>query len=710
MTQTLANGWRVLQDVHDSGERLGLYRDAVQLDVLGAELSEWTPIDRLVHLQLELSGTPYWGRELRHFNQAPWWYRNEFDVAQTALGALTFLRFEHADYYASVWLNGEFLGTHEGYALPFEFDVSDVIRPGANVLHVRVSSPWDEKVAAGDDGRRFAQIVRGMAKGTYEHDDGFIQRDVNPIGLYGAVAVRFSPRIRVRRPRVSYEWDSPAQVRVRVTGAIDAVGPAADQVTLTISDPDGAVVGTATSAVAPDTTYGETLVVTDVRRWETWDRGEQPLYTVQVACGGEAESVRTGFRSIEMVRTEDETTLVLNGHPLFVRGSNYFSDAYLSSVDEARYRRDLEAARRAGINLLRIHVHTERPVFYELCDELGIGLMQESDFNWMHPTSPAWSERLVKIFSDTVELLLPSPSVLLWSCMNEPAAEPGAADADLHAFFKDVRPGPQLVGVLRSQDPSRPYIRSSGTVSDADSGDSHTFFGSLHGEDTHYTDIDGHVEFFNSEFGMDAPGDAKNLRATGRLFERIGALAPLIPAIQHYQYRFLKYYIDHYRVQKFRPCSGYMQFTLTDLAPTSFYGVIDWWGDPKAGYRALEESNQPVAVILEQTAGRTRAVWLVNDTLQELADVEVSWRVTSADGDVVAEGADIVSCPANGGVAVTSLEFDASKGHIDVELRALIAGGQAAVNRYVDVFGHPIHPAGHPTRISHEFGVRLFSA
>ena len=42
-------------------------------------------------------------------------------------------------------------------------------------------------------------------------------------------------------------------------------------------------------------------------------------------------------------------------------------------------------AKAAGFNLVRVHVHVELDVFYALCSELGIAVMQDSEYNWMHP-------------------------------------------------------------------------------------------------------------------------------------------------------------------------------------------------------------------------------------------------------------------------------------------------------------------------------------
>ena len=106
----LSQGWRVLQDVHDTGERMGLFRPDYNTLARGPAMSDWEPIPRLAHLQLLLAPQPYFGRELRYFNEAPWWYRLEFATPAQARQAT--LRFEGVDYFAKVFLNGQLLGEH----------------------------------------------------------------------------------------------------------------------------------------------------------------------------------------------------------------------------------------------------------------------------------------------------------------------------------------------------------------------------------------------------------------------------------------------------------------------------------------------------------------------------------------------------------------------------------------------------------------------
>ncbi len=114
------------------------------------------------------------------------------------------------DYYCKVWLNGVYLGSHEGYSAPFSF----FTRRGSTEKR---KEPTDRK-KSGHHGmtrlqqnrqeRRTFLIYRNMVKGTYEHSDTFIQRDVNPVGIYGSVSLRIQKGTGfAENPEFSYQLD-----------------------------------------------------------------------------------------------------------------------------------------------------------------------------------------------------------------------------------------------------------------------------------------------------------------------------------------------------------------------------------------------------------------------------------------------------------------------------------------------------------------------
>ena len=70
------------------------------------------------------------------------WFKTSFKVPEEYAGKRLFLRFNGVDYYADVWLNGQFIGSHEGMFNPFEFDITDKVRlDGENILVVRDNAP-----------------------------------------------------------------------------------------------------------------------------------------------------------------------------------------------------------------------------------------------------------------------------------------------------------------------------------------------------------------------------------------------------------------------------------------------------------------------------------------------------------------------------------------------------------------------------------------
>jgi beta-mannosidase len=91
------------------------------------------------------------------------WFRREFHYRRH--GEFFSLHFDGVDYYSDVYLNGEHLGHHIGYFDPFEFDVTKTIRPGKNILAVRVDSPYE---APGPDGWH---MRKRLIKGVLNHHD-----------------------------------------------------------------------------------------------------------------------------------------------------------------------------------------------------------------------------------------------------------------------------------------------------------------------------------------------------------------------------------------------------------------------------------------------------------------------------------------------------------------------------------------------------------
>ena len=162
----LDDGWEILHDVHGTGDRLRIFDPAFRPTSFNA-VSLWERLDHLGHLQVVCDPSPFGGRHLRSFNDGAWWYRVRFTVPRdwAADGGPVTLRFDGVDYAATAWLNGQLIGSHEGYWQAFAFDVTAALGPDENVLVVKVTSPWDDEIFADDTERRTLGVVRHLLKG-----------------------------------------------------------------------------------------------------------------------------------------------------------------------------------------------------------------------------------------------------------------------------------------------------------------------------------------------------------------------------------------------------------------------------------------------------------------------------------------------------------------------------------------------------------------
>lgn len=722
----LTSGWHVTQDVRQLGEAEGWYKPDFAAD--------WQPIDRLVHLQLLLAPQPYFGRNLRYFNDAPWWYRTEFstrDVSEMAT-----LRFEGVDYFAKVWLNGTLLGEHEGYADPFGFEVGKLLlKDKPNVLVVEVSSPWDHQYAILTD--PVFSVVRNLLKGSYEHADTFVQRDVNPVGIWRPVKLLFHDELReADPPDVTASLSSDQQkATVKVAWTVFNDGPSMDvdyvvHVRLHDTEKDAATTTRSVHLQEGINTLEQTAVIPSPQLWTTWDRGSQPLYeaSVEITHAGSAKlssSVEFGVRTVELHRTADETRFSINGKPVYLRGATYWPDLYLSNMNRARYERDIQAALRAGINAFRVHVHTENPDFYEICDRAGIVVIQDNDLNWVFPTDTQFNSRAIQHFGTLIKILRNHPSIIAWVAMNEVFwGEKGMEELTKNLKKSDAKAiGAQLIAEASRLDPSRPVIENSGISNDLASGDTHDYRGSLNGGNSTYFDIYGTPEDglgsppkLVTEFGVDAPPAISSLHTIPEAAARLSDVLPHVAELHDYQYRLLKYYIEHYRIHKYSPNAGYFQFMWIDFSPQSFYGVYDYWGVPKTeglggGLRAMMESNQPVGIFMEHTT-KPFALYAVNDSLADLGNCVAHWRVTSSEGGVVAEDSQSVQIGPDSGQKIRDFTFAMKEDKTyNVELDLSSADGKIlAHNIYVNPFQPQPRPKGYPDRMDDELGMRLWWA
>lgn len=346
------------------------------------------------------------------------WYQRTFDHAPPAAapGGRTFLRFGAAAQRATVWLNGELLGSHEGGFTPFAFEVTGRLRARGNFVVVKV-----------DDTRRREAIP---TVNTDWWNYGGLTREVRLVET-PAVFVR---NAAVRLARASENRPQPApQTRQTIEGWVEVDG-ARGPVAVTVEIPEA---GGARATVKTDAAGRARFRFP--ARVALWSPGSPRLYDVVVSLSG-GDSVRdaVGFRTIE-ARGAD---LLLNGRPVFLRGISAHEEAP-GRGGRAATRTDDEAllglAKQLGCNFVRLAHYPHNDEMTRAADRMGLLVWSEIPVYWTiaweNPDTLADARRQL---GEMVARDLNRASVILWSVANETPVTP-ARTRFLRALVDDAR-------------------------------------------------------------------------------------------------------------------------------------------------------------------------------------------------------------------------------------------------------------------------------
>jgi beta-mannosidase len=668
--------------------------------------TDWTESQTIVdstHIQPVLyPDNPYWGDRLRAINEQAWFYRRTFELGESFDRVR--LRFGGVDYYADVWVNDEPVGTHEGAFVPFTLDVTDVVQPGENALVVRVTSPWDPPNPGGS--YPSDHVLRGMVKGTYEHGEGLIPPNVNPLGIWRPVWLLLDEGISIDRVRIQTQIDGEVRIETTVTNTGAQTWRGTLRLKISGENHDGPGVSAMVAVLLPTgtRTVEHTMSIPEVRLWWPWDHGDPNLYRLEASIHDSALAEVFGVRTVRLTRTKQQFVYHINERPVAIRGVSYMPALYLSQVDRDWIERDLQRVCEANLNLLRVHVHVSPPDLYDLCNRMGLLVIQDFELSWVHEPSPEFEARARVLQREMIAMLHNHPAIITWMCHNEPTM----------IFTRrenlEKHPDPALYADALEQDPTRPVFIASGQL-EADverSGDAHTYYGAFWS--SRYTDIYKRHYVFNTEFGCEIPASATTLRVYPDVWERTQHLERQIESLWQYQAELIRFHVEHFRRLRASGCAGYIAFWLADLVPQVGCGVLDSDRIEKGGYAALKQASQPLHVALEHDGRKAKAIWVFNDTVERYQNTSLHWQVFDAQGVLRLEESATFNIESNRAQAVTKLNWTLSRNDCDRVLLTLHdADGQLlAENAYTRPLYPPRRPRGYPWKFDPYLGCKVF--
>lgn len=594
--------------------------------------------------------------EATSLNFDEWTYVRRFEVDADP-GARTFLECDGLDYFADVWVDGTWVGHHEGMFSTSEFDVTDALGAGPDhELVIALSCPWRV------DDRQFFLQPSGVGtvwiknteymKGNLLHYwDGLplSGNAVFPFGLWGDVRIAVRSGVLLRRiatatlevghdgavVELACEWwssgDDTGERTVSVEVAPDNFEGPPQTHAIRV---DGLAPGTSETR--------HRFVVADPVLWWSWDTGLPNLYRVTATDHATRSRAvtRLGIRTLS--RDDRDRAYYLNGQRLFLRGVWYpFADIYPSSPVESEQRRDVDMLVDANINHIIVFTYVEKVALYDACDERGILIFQELPFHQLGPMKVLepgypryqrfWDWSLGEV-RNIVRQRRGHPSVVTWCPFAETLKDgEWMWGADYTEYVLAIE------AIVRHESPDTMYHRSF-----CDFDESHIWNGGFaYGE---FWDHYDHDSTFVSEFGAISLPVVETLReympdgslwdrpelAEGRLRLPIDAeeyafrfsfdypglativwrmyhwadrhpasLDRFVDAVQWYQAMGLRYAAEAYRRNRYDQIVGCRTWSYRENLPGAHFTVVDHRQRPKQGYFGLAAAYEPVLLTLD---------------------------------------------------------------------------------------------------------------
>lgn len=626
------------------------------------------------------------------------WYRKHFKLNRKFEGKRVSVNFGGIDYAADIWLNGNYIGFHEGYFQAFSFDVTDsILFNEDNVLTVRVNSPLEK---TGTDWSLHKRLIKGI----FSHHDtrpggAWSDRgqEQNTGGIWAAVDLEIYDIAHIQQVKISPKLESNNQ---KATAVVELdINLAQDEnlsTTVLLSlNPHNFLSSTVASTQQHITlTPGENHVTFSIdienpKLWWPWDQGKANLYALEMTLLNNAKVIDKtrevfGFRTIEY--DDDKKIWLFNGKRIFLRGTNYIATQWLSEMSPVRYGRDISLMKDANINTIRVHAHVAAKEFYRQCDEEGMLVWQDFPLQWGYSDELRFHDNAIRQAKEMVDGFYNHPSIFSWSLINEP---PWDADWMVYKYtqYNDQQNKElteKMYAQIKPYDTTR-YVHAFSSTAE------HPWLGWYSGS---WLDFNKPSTVpIVAEFGAQAlPGldglrkifDEADLWPTSQeqwdkwayhnfqhreTFENAKLdmgknPAEFVKNSQVYQAKLIKLAAESYRRQRYTPVNSIFQFMFVEDWPSMNWGVVDYWRIPKLGYYALQQAYQPVlpSIAWEQEhfkLGETVnfKLWAINDLLQDFPQADFDYSLRHKNQILKTESFK-VDIAADSGVQVKELIWD----------------------------------------------------
>lgn len=361
-------------------------------------------------------------------------YQREFEIPGQWAGMNITLHFGGVSSAFYVWVNGKFIGYSEDSCLPAEFNITDKLISGKNIVSVKVFRWSDGSYLEDQDHWRLSGIQREvllMAEPEISISDIFVQAPLDK--EYKNSNLQIRPKIKNANNQdvkgytleaMLYGSDGKAvleqPMKKDLSAIVNEAYPRIDNVRFA-------------------------LMEAQIENPLKWTAETPNLYTLVFSLKDkdgkllEAKSMRIGFRSVE---TSGDGKILVNGKPIMLYGVNRHDHSRYNgkAVTREEMLEDILLLKRFNFNAVRTSHYPNDPYWYDLCDEYGIYVVDEANLEThglgsYYSNQPEWNNAFMERGIRMVERDKNHPSVIIWSLGNESGRGPN--HASMAGWIKD---------------------------------------------------------------------------------------------------------------------------------------------------------------------------------------------------------------------------------------------------------------------------------
>nr|UER37076.1 beta-galacturonidase [Aquimarina sp. SCSIO21287] len=396
---TLLNGnWKYVIDPYETGYRN--HRNWIPFDQMESTKNSakpyytdkvikerWDRVEYNFNTSAEIKVPGDWNSQDRMllYYEGSLWYRTKFDYTITDNNRL-FIYFGAANYQTDVYVNGQKVGQHLGGFDPFNFDITNVVKPKDNSLMVRV------------DNRREKHRVPNYTTDWWNY--GGITRDVKLVEV---------PSTYIQDYAIQLDKDNPKNIK----GYVQLAGSSLET-NVSINIPEAKINFSTTT----DRT-GRVHFEIPAKKIKKWYPKRPKLYDVQIQAGNDKLEDQIGLRTIETKGAD----ILLNGQSIFLRGISLHEENPIK-IGRARSIEDAQMqmgwAKELNCNFIRLAHYPHNENMPRLADKLGLLLWEEIPVYWgIDYENPEAFAQAKSQLETMVHRDKNRASVIVWSVANE---------------------------------------------------------------------------------------------------------------------------------------------------------------------------------------------------------------------------------------------------------------------------------------------------